>query len=59
MQFEFLKSVRFWKMFVIVVAEFLGSQGVIDQNLAHAIAVWLGGSVAIRTIDRLGENISK
>lgn len=55
MDFSFLSSIRFWKLFVVAVLEFLGGQGIIPQDLAHAIALWLGGSVVVRTIDRANE----
>jgi len=56
--FDFLKSVRFWKLFVIAVLEFLASQGVISFEIAHAFAVLFGGSVAVRTIDRFSEQVT-
>lgn len=56
-KFEFLKSIRFWKLFIVAVAEFLATQAIITPELAHMIAIILGGSVAVRTIDRMGEKI--
>ena len=53
--FSFLKSVRFWKLFIVAVAEFIAAQGIIDLSLAHALAIWLGGSVVVRTVDRSAE----
>ena len=52
MDFSFLKSVRFWKLFVVVLAQFLGSQGIISTEVANLIGIWLGTSVAIRTVDK-------
>lgn len=57
MDFTFLKSVRFWKLGAAVAVEFLASQGIVDANLAHAIAAWLTGSVVVRTVDRAGEYV--
>lgn len=58
-KFEFLTSVRFWKLFAASFVEFLAAQGYIDPAFAHALAAWLVGSVAVRTIDRLGESTPK
>lgn len=55
LMFDFLKSIRFWKLGIIALAQFLSHQGVIPQDLSLALTVWLGGSVAVRTIDRIGE----
>ena len=57
-KFAFLKSLRFWKLFIIALLQFLGSQGIIDPSLATAISVWLGGSVLVRTVDRHGEKVN-
>jgi len=57
--FDFLQSVRFWKLFIVALVEFLAAQGIIPQELAHGIAIWLGGSVVIRTIDRETELMAK
>ena len=54
--FEFLTSVRFWKLFVVALAGFSVQQGWIPQDVATALAVWLGGSVVVRTVDKLGGN---
>ena len=55
MDFSFLKSVRFWKLFVAATAEFLATQGIITPELAHAISALLAGSVIVRTVDRMSE----
>ena len=57
-QLLFLKSVRFWKLFAIAVVEFLASQGVLTKEVANAVAVLLGGSVLIRTLDREVDKLS-
>ncbi len=54
---DFLYSVRFWK---IVGAGFfygLYQAGVIDTALFGMIETILVGSVAVRTVDRLGEKV--
>lgn len=52
MNLDFLKSARFWQLFLAVVAQFLATQGIIGQDLANAISTLFGGSVLIRTIDK-------
>lgn len=60
-KFEFLKSVRFWKLFVVGGLVSLQMQGFIDDNALKAIAtlveIWLGGSVVVGTVDRAAENL--
>ena len=60
--FSFLKSVRFWKLFIVGGLLGLQSQGFIDDKVLNTIAVLLeillSGSVTIRTIDRFGERLS-
>ncbi len=50
---DFLKSVRFWKLFIVAVANFLVTQGILGQDLANLITLWLGGSVALGTLDKI------
>lgn len=50
--FSFLSSIRFWKLFLIAVAQFLAAQSVIPTDIATAVTIWLGGSVAVNTVDR-------
>lgn len=52
MDLSFLKSARFWQLFLAVVAQFLASQNIITSDLANAISALFGGSVVIRTIDK-------
>jgi len=52
---NFLTSVRFWKLVVIALAGVLATQGYIDQEIAGAIAVILGGSVVVNTVDRFSK----
>lgn len=52
MDLSFLKSARFWQLFLAVVAQFLASQNIITGDLANAITALFGGSVVIRTIDK-------
>lgn len=59
---DFLKSVRFWKLFVVAVLVSLEQQGVITGEIAESITrvieVLLGGSVVIRTVDRFSETLA-
>mgnify|MGYP000209178893 CR=1 FL=1 len=57
--FAFLKSVRFWKLFVVAVVQFLASQAVVSTEVANGISLILLGSVTVRTIDRFGEKVAK
>lgn len=52
MDLSFLKSARFWQLFLVVVAQFLASQAIIGQDLANAISALFGGSVILRTVDK-------
>jgi len=56
--FAFLKSVRFWKLFIVAVAQFLSSQAIIDVAVANGLSILLLGSVVVRTIDRNAEKLS-
>ena len=56
--FDFLKSVRFWKLFAVAVFEFLATQGIVSAEVAHGVSLVLLGSVAVRTIDRFAEKAS-
>lgn len=60
-KFEFLQSVRFWKVVVAITLESLVAYNVIDSVLAEAVAhivsLVLGVSVTIRTVDRVSEKI--
>jgi hypothetical protein len=55
MDFRFLKSVRFWKLFIVAAVGFAAGQGYVPQEVAGAVAVWLGGSVVVRTVDRFSD----
>jgi len=59
MQFEFLKSERFWKLGLIGLLA--GLQVPLPDNqwvlgLSVAIGIWFGGSVVVRTIDRSNDS---
>lgn len=60
-QFEFLKSARFWKLFIVAGIIGLKGAGYVPDGLldtaATIVEFWLGGSVAIRTIDRATEKL--
>ena len=51
-QLEFLKSVRFYKLLVVAIAQFLATQGIITKEVADGISLVLLGSVLVRTVDR-------
>lgn len=59
---DFLKSVRFWKLFVVALLVSLEQQGVITgellELLARLIEIVLGGSVVVRTVDRFSETLA-
>ena len=57
-KFNFLKSVRFWKLVLVGFAFALYEVGGISQALLALIETVLIGSVAIRTVDRFGEKVS-
>jgi len=57
--FQFLRSIRFWKLFLVAVAQFLGTQGIIEKSIVDGISLLLLGSVAVRTADRFSEQIKK
>ena len=57
--FNFLKSVRFWKLVLVGIAFALFEVGVINFATLGLIEVILIGSVAVRTVDRLGEKAGK
>jgi len=61
MSFEFLKSERFWKLFLVGLVA--GGHAVYPDEkwvlfLSIAVGVWFGGSVAVRTVDRFSETIT-
>lgn len=58
-KFEFVKSVRFWKVVLSGVVLALGQNGYIDLESAKIISGILLGSVTIRTIDRAFEHLGK
>jgi hypothetical protein len=58
-KFNFLKSVRFWKIVIAFVFYILGANEIIPMSFAVAIEGVLGVSVAIRTVDRFGEKVGK
>lgn len=59
---DFLTSVRFWKLVVVALLVALEQQGAITGDVAQTITRFieliLGGSVAIRTVDRFSEKLA-
>jgi hypothetical protein len=63
-KFAFLSSVRFWNLIIVATVIVLQKEGIIVDNtlidtLTEIIALVLGGSTAIRTIDRVSEKIGE
>jgi hypothetical protein len=57
-KFSFLSSTRFWKLFVVGAMAGLHlvfPDSVVLNAVELTLGVWLGGSVAVRTIDRANE----
>lgn len=55
---DLLKSRRFWQLFLIGVTTGLNfpfPNSPWLQGLAAAIAIWFGGSVVARTVDKINE----
>jgi hypothetical protein len=57
MDFSFLKSLRFWSLVVGAVVLYLKAKGWIGVEETALIETILGGFIAIRTVDRVGEKI--
>ncbi len=51
-KFDFIKSVRFWKLVLAAIVYILGQYEVIPLTLSTAIIGVLGLDVAIRTVDK-------
>ena len=47
-QFSWLTSVSFWCLFLIAVANFLGTQGIIQNDIVTGIDTILGAIVGVR-----------
>lgn len=52
---EIVGSNRFWSLVGIAISYALWQYGFIDEVLFTMISTILGGHVAVRTVDRLGE----
>lgn len=59
MNFEFLKSNRFWGLIIIAVAKVLEAEMILDSIIVQPLIALVLGFIAIRTVDRLGEKIGK
>lgn len=55
---ELFGSSRFQALVIIAVANYLRAKGYIGQEEVILVTTILGGHVAIRTIDRHGENVN-
>jgi hypothetical protein len=56
-KFSFLKSVRFWNLVIVATVIVLNRQGIIVDGtlvdtITQIIAIALGGSTVIKTVDR-------
>ena len=61
MKLDFIKSPRFWQLFLVglvAFAEEMSRTSDYWKALAIGITIWLGGSVTVRTIDRIGDKIN-
>ena len=61
-KFDFLLSPRFWQLFVVGVMAgltFLFPDSREVQALAITLSTWLGGSVVVRTVDRVTDTPPK
>lgn len=57
-KFAFLTSPRFWQLFLVGLMAgltFLYPESKEVQALAIMISTWLGGSVVVKTVDRITE----
>ncbi len=57
-KFAFLSSPRFWQLFLVGVSAWLTTYentGNYMLAINAWIIAWLGGSVAVRTVDRIGD----
>jgi hypothetical protein len=55
----FLKSVRFWKLVAVAIINLLANEGILSTEVAVALTTILIGSVAVRTLDRMGDKLPK
>lgn len=60
-KFAFLRSPRFWKLFLVALLMALQQHGYITSDLydtlAQLIELWIGGSVIVGTVDRVSEKL--
>ncbi len=54
-KFEFLKSVRFWKLVGVGVINALVANGVLTPEIGGSLTFILIGDVAVNTIDRFSK----
>lgn len=60
-KFAFLSSPRFWQLFLIGLTTGLNvplPDNLWVKGLSVAVGIWLGGSVVVRTVDKLKEPAS-
>lgn len=55
MNFEFIKSTRFWAVVIGAVAVYFHQEGIITEPLMQLILTICGGHVTIRTVDKFNE----
>lgn len=58
MDLSFLKSNRFWVMVVGCLAV-AANENFSQEGWMKAVAAFVTGFIAVRTVDRLGEKVSK
>ena len=54
---EVLGSIRFWQLVIGAIVLILADYGFIPTDLAGVIASFLGISVTVRTLDRIGSKL--
>lgn len=56
---DFLGSTRFWVMVLGAVAVYLEAKGWLGEAERNLIATIVAGFITVRTVDRLGEKVSR
>lgn len=54
-KFNFLQSTRFWAMIIGAISIYLKTKGYIGEPEMQLVSTIMAGFIAVRTIDRFGE----
>jgi len=57
MNFDFIKSRRFWSLVAIAILKVLETEGILPSVITNAIVLILSGFIGIRTIDKATANL--